>query len=119
LAKTKLDIAFWYYDRTAPLRDGDVAIADVDATYYRGRIVTDVFKAMVKHRTYDLFDLGISYLARTMNFDEPPFLATTSRPRTLSQRRSTRVSGPAPSSDPVPSCDQAMLCLRALIWSWP
>jgi 4,5-dihydroxyphthalate decarboxylase len=75
MSATKLDIAFWNYDRAEALRDGTVQIAGVDATYHNGRIVTDVFEAMVKDRAYDVSDLGLSYFLRTMDFDEPPFLA--------------------------------------------
>jgi hypothetical protein len=72
---SKLDIAFWNYDRAQALRDGTVKIDGVDATFHNGRIVTDVFEAMVKDRAYDVSDLGISYFLRTMDFDDPPFLA--------------------------------------------
>ncbi len=70
-----LDIAFWNYDRAQALRDGTVRIEGVDATFHNGRIVTDVFEAMVKDRAYDVSDLGLSYFLRTMDFDDPPFLA--------------------------------------------
>jgi hypothetical protein len=52
-----------------------VKIDGVDATFHNGRIVTDVFEAMVKDRAYDVSDLGMSYFLRTMDFDDPPFLA--------------------------------------------
>lgn len=70
-----LDIAFWNYDRTNALRDGSVRIDGVDARFHSGRIVTDIFKAMVKDRDYDVSELGLSYLLRTFDFDDPPFLA--------------------------------------------
>ncbi|HEY1216094.1 MAG TPA: hypothetical protein VGE93_20900 [Bryobacteraceae bacterium] len=73
--QAKLKIAFWNYDRAEALRDGSVKIKGVDATFHNGRIVTDVFEAMVKDRAYDVSDLGISYFLRTMDFEEPPFLA--------------------------------------------
>jgi hypothetical protein len=69
----QLDIAFWNYDRAQALRDGEVKIAGVDATFHNGRIVTDVFEAMVKDRAYDVSDLGLSYFLRTMDTDEAPF----------------------------------------------
>jgi len=75
MTDTKLDIAFWNYDRAEALRDRSVKIEGVDATFHNGRIVTDVFERMVKKRAYDVSDLGISYFLRTMDFDEPPFLA--------------------------------------------
>jgi hypothetical protein len=70
---TKLDIAFWNYDRAEALRTGEVKIAGVDATYHGGKIVTDVFEAMVKDRAYDVSDLGLSYFLRTMDTPEAPF----------------------------------------------
>jgi hypothetical protein len=69
----KLDVAFWDYDRAQALRTGEVKIEGVDATFHNGRIVTDVFEAMVKHRAYDVSDLGLSYFLRTMETDEAPF----------------------------------------------
>lgn len=75
MSGTKLDIAFWNYDRCEALRDGSVTIDGVDATYHSGKIVTDVFEAMVKDSAYDVSDLGISYFLRTMEFEDRPFLA--------------------------------------------
>lgn len=69
----KLDIAFWNYDRAQALRDGEVAIDGVDATFHNGRIVTDVFEAMVRDRAYDVSDLGLSYFLRTMDYADAPF----------------------------------------------
>lgn len=73
--ENKLDIAFWDYDRTQALRNGSVTIEGVDATFHSGRIVTEIFEAMVKDRAYDISELGLSYFLRTMDFDYPPFLA--------------------------------------------
>lgn len=75
MTKTKLDIAFWNYDRMQSMRDGTVGIEGVDATYHSGKIVTDIFAAMVRDRAYDVSELGLSYFLRTMDFEDPPFLA--------------------------------------------
>lgn len=71
----KLDIAFWNYDRCRALRDGDVKIEGVDASFHGGRIVVDIFEAMVKSHAYDVSELGFTYFLRTMEIDDPPFLA--------------------------------------------
>src|SRR6201995_3662591 len=73
MSRTKLDIAFWDYDRARALRDGEVEIEGVDATFHSGKIVTDVFEGMVKDRAYDVSDLGFSYFLRTMDTEEAPF----------------------------------------------
>jgi len=72
----KLDIAFWTYDRTRLLADGTVKIDGADATFHSGRIVTEIFEAMVRRRAYDVSELGMTYFLRTFEEDgESPFLA--------------------------------------------
>ncbi len=70
----KLDIAIWNYDRAAALRDGSVKIEGVDARMHSGRIVTEIFKSMIKDRAYDVAELGLTYFLRTFEQSEPPFL---------------------------------------------
>jgi hypothetical protein len=64
----KLDIAIWNYDRAAALRDGSVKIEGVDAQIHSGRIVTEIFKRMVKDRAYDVSELGLTYFLRTLRW---------------------------------------------------
>jgi hypothetical protein len=71
----KLDIAFWNYDRTRPLTDGIVRIEGVDASFHTARIVPEIFGSMIRDRAYDVSELGLTYFLRTMDFDDPPFLA--------------------------------------------
>lgn len=72
----KLDIACWDYDRTRLLSNGSVPMNGVDATFHSGRIVVDIFEAMIAQHAYDVSELGMTYFLRT--FDEAgrsPFLA--------------------------------------------
>jgi len=71
----KLDIAFWNYDRTRLLADGAVKIDGADATFHSARIVPEIFEAMIRHRAYDVSELGMTYFLRTMEMEDPPFLA--------------------------------------------
>ena len=71
----KLDIAFWNYDRTRLLTDGTVKIDGVASAFHSARIVTEIFEGMIRHRAYDVSELGMTYLLRTMEVEEPPFLA--------------------------------------------
>lgn len=71
----KLDIAFWNYDRTRLLAERSVKIDDVDVTFHSGRIVTEIFEAMIRHRAYDVSELGMTYFLRTFEDGESPFLA--------------------------------------------
>ena len=70
-----LQIAFGEYDRTRALADGTVKIEGVDAHFHSNRIITEVFAGMVRDRAYDVSELGLSYFLRTMDFEEPPFVA--------------------------------------------
>ncbi|QGZ65551.1 substrate-binding domain-containing protein [Paraburkholderia acidisoli] len=64
-----LDIAFWNYDRVQPLIDGTVEIKNVSASFHTARIVTEIFKGMIAERQYDVAELGMTYLLRTI--DQP------------------------------------------------
>jgi hypothetical protein len=39
---------------------------------HSGRIVTEIFKSMVKDRAYDVAELGLTYFPRTFEVDDPP-----------------------------------------------
>ena len=71
----KLDIAFWDYDRARLLRDGTVKIDGINAAFHSGRIVTEIFEAMISKRAYDVSELGMTYFLRTFAGGESPFLA--------------------------------------------
>ena len=71
-----LDIAFWNYDCTRLLADGTISIAGVDASFHTGRIVTEIFEAMIRRRAYDVSELGMTYFLRTFDDDgRSPFVA--------------------------------------------
>ena len=75
MSNTKLEIAFGEYDRTRILADGTVKIDGVDATFHSHRIVTEVFEGMIRKQAFDVSELGMTYFLRTMDFEEPPFIA--------------------------------------------
>ena len=75
MSNIKLDIAFGEYDRTRVLADGTVKIEGVDASFHSNRIVTEFFQGMIQKRAFDVSELGMTYFLRTMDFEEPPFIA--------------------------------------------
>ncbi len=75
MSGTKLEIAFWDYDRTRALADSTVTIEGVDATFHSARIVTEIFERMIRKREFDVSELGMTYFLRTLDFDDPPFVA--------------------------------------------
>ena len=75
MSDRKLDIAFWNYDRTRALTDGTVRIDGVDASFHSARIIPEIFEAMIRKRSYDVSELGMTYFLRTVDVEDPPFLA--------------------------------------------
>ena len=75
MADMKLDIAFWDYDRTRALADGTIKIDGVAANFHTARVVTEIFERMIRHREFDVSELGMTYFLRTLEFDAPPFVA--------------------------------------------
>jgi hypothetical protein len=75
MSDLKLKFAFWNYDRTQALVDGAVKIDGVDATFHSARIVSEIFERMIRQREFDVSELGMTYYLRTLDFDDPPFIA--------------------------------------------
>ena len=75
MSNLKLDIAFWDYDRTRALADGTVKIDGVDASFHSARIVTEIFEGMIRQRKFGVSELGMTYFLRTIDADDPPFIA--------------------------------------------
>jgi 4,5-dihydroxyphthalate decarboxylase len=75
MANLKLHIAFWDYDRTRALADGSVTIDGVDASFHTAPIVTEIFRGMIADHRFDVSELGLTYLLRTMDDGPSPFVA--------------------------------------------
>ena len=75
MSDMKLDIAFWDYDRTRALADGTVRIDGADARFHSDRVVTEIFERMIRGREFDVSELGMTYFLRTLELDNPPFIA--------------------------------------------
>jgi hypothetical protein len=71
----KLNFAYWNYDRTRALTDGSVRIDGVDLNYRSDVIVSDIFERMIRQREFDVSELGLTFYLRTLDFDDPPFIA--------------------------------------------
>lgn len=71
----KLNLACWNYDRTRALTDGSVKIEGVDLQYRSDVVVSDIFERMVGGREFDVSELGMTFYLRTLDLDDPPFIA--------------------------------------------
>jgi len=74
MQNTKIDVAFWDYDRTRALASGKVSFAGVDATFHSAPIVPIIFEGMV-HGKFDVSEMGMTYFLRTFVNGESPFVA--------------------------------------------
>ncbi|GAC1659357.1 MAG: ABC transporter substrate-binding protein [Candidatus Elarobacter sp.] len=73
MAKLRLSLACWDYDRTRALMDGRVEVDGVDLIYH-ALPVEETFFRMMRHREFDAAELSLSsYLIST--FRDDPFIA--------------------------------------------
>jgi hypothetical protein len=71
----KLDIGFHNYEHVRPLIDGTVPIEGVEPTFHTARVVSDIFERMVRHHEFGVSELGWTFYLRTLDLDDPPFIA--------------------------------------------
>jgi hypothetical protein len=80
----KLSIAVESYDRTQALVDGKVKPAGIELEFRRREasgpiahrpFVAEIFQRMIEKREFDVSELGLSFYLRTLNLDDPPFIA--------------------------------------------
>lgn len=72
---TALKIGSMDYDVTRALADGTVTIGGAPATVEGAPLVSDIFERMIRDRAYDVAELGMTFYLRTLEFDDPPFVA--------------------------------------------
>lgn len=70
-----LQVGCWPYDHTRALFDGSVTIEGVEATFESAGIVSEIFERMVREQRYDVSELGLTFYLRTLELDDPPFIA--------------------------------------------
>lgn len=71
----ELQVGLWPYDHTRALIDGQVRIQGVEATFPSHHIVSDIFEKMVRDRAYGVSELGMTFYLRTLELEDPPFIA--------------------------------------------
>jgi hypothetical protein len=71
----KLKIGCYQYDHTRALFDGTVKIDGIDTTFESAPIVSQIFQRMVQKHAFDVSELGLTYYLRTLDLEDPPFIA--------------------------------------------
>jgi hypothetical protein len=75
MANLKLLLACWDYDRTRALFEGRVQPQGIDLELWTTRNVGEIMERMVKHRQFDVAELGITYYLRSLELTDAPFIA--------------------------------------------
>jgi hypothetical protein len=76
-----LRVACNSYDNMQALFDGSVRIDGVAAGFEMPGLVSEIFEQMVRHRAYDVAELGLTSYPRTLDLPGPPFVAIPVFPR--------------------------------------
>lgn len=62
-------------DRTQAFFDGAARIDGVQLHCESAPLVSDIFERMVRHHDFDISELGLTFYLRTLDLDDPPFVA--------------------------------------------
>jgi 4,5-dihydroxyphthalate decarboxylase len=74
MAKLRLTLACWDYDRTRALADGTVPVEGVDLVYLT-LPVEETFFRMLRNREFDCAELSLSSYVMSLEREKPPFIA--------------------------------------------
>jgi len=75
MANLKLTLACWDYDRTRALFDGRVRPEGIELDLWTTHNVGEIMERMVRHRQFDVSELGITYFLRSLELMDAPFVA--------------------------------------------
>jgi 4,5-dihydroxyphthalate decarboxylase len=75
VANLKITLACWDYDRTRALFDGRVRPEGVDLELWSTYNVGDIMEKTIRHRQFEVSELGITYYLRTLELPDRPFVA--------------------------------------------
>ncbi len=74
MAKLRLTLACWNYDRTRALLEERVPIDGIELTYLN-LVVEETFFRMLRHREFDLAEMSLSSYTLSLFRENPPFIA--------------------------------------------
>jgi 4,5-dihydroxyphthalate decarboxylase len=75
MTNLKLTLACWDYDRTRALFDGRVRPEGIDLDLWSTFNVGEIMERMLRHRQFDVSELGITYYLRSLELLNAPFIA--------------------------------------------
>ena len=74
MSRLQLTFACGDYDRTRALEEGTVRPDGIDLTYLR-LPVEETFFRMLRHREFEVAEMSLSSYVKSLDLDEPPFVA--------------------------------------------
>src|SRR2546425_7018380 len=74
MAKIRLTLACWNYDRTRALLEERVPIDGIELTYLN-LVVEETFFRMLRHREFDIAEMSLSSYTMSLFRENPPFVA--------------------------------------------
>src|SRR5215472_14468925 len=72
MSNLKLTLACWDYDRTRALFDGRVRPEGIELELWSTYNVGEIMERMIKHRQFDVSELGITYYLRSIELMGAP-----------------------------------------------
>ncbi len=72
MAKLKLTLACWDYDRTRALFDGRILLDGVDLELWSTHNVGEIMERMLRHQQFEVSELGITYYLRSLELARRP-----------------------------------------------
>ena len=92
MARLRLSLACWHYDRTQALADGTVRPEGIDLNYLDLH-VEETFFRMLRNREFDVAEMSLSSYAVSVARDSPPFVAIPVFPSRFFRQSCIFVSG--------------------------
>src|SRR3990172_7750044 len=74
MAKLRLSLACWNYDRTRGLMEGRIPVDGIELTYLN-LPVEETFFRMLRHQEFDVSEMSLSSYTMSLFSDNPPFIA--------------------------------------------
>lgn len=72
---TTLTMGSLRYDQFQGIGDGRVTMEGFDIQHTTSTIASEIFQRMMRDRAFDVSELGLTYYLRSLDFDDPPFIA--------------------------------------------
>ena len=100
MARIRLSLACWDYDRVAALASGAVRPEGIDLVFL-GQPVEETFFRMLRHREFDIAEMSLSSYAVSLARKDPPFIAIPVFPSRFFRHSSIFVSAASGICKPV------------------